>query len=617
MMKRASCVFVSLLAMTCPWPGGTPLMAQNAHAPDRVVARAGNLFISEREFRERFELLPALYRHRKAQLESSKLELLYSLVAEKLLAQEAQDRKLDQDTAFNAAYLELRKLLARDQLYREEITQKVEVSRSEIEHERRNAERLAHVAYLFFDSRAGAQFVRDRIATAADFDRLDVDSSLHGLRDTATVIWSDADPAIEEAAYALSPGDVSPVVATGGGFYILRLIRSLPGTISTQYSPGVFRERLESRIRQRKEQKAMHETMALLLAGTAGYARPEPFRVLAAALITALRAESTATPDTFLTLTRPVLLDVQRICAGHLEDSLVVAGDIRWSVDEVLTRLHMKRFRIERWRLDALPAVLNGELEYWTQQELLAQEGLRRGLDQRPEVERKLLMWRQASLAAAMKRYAEDRVGVSAAEVWEYRHFVDTGLVVPEINLRVLRTATPEEMQSALGAMADGADFASVVRTWSSDSIARATGGETGFFPVTSRPPLGSFAAAMDSGQRYGPVSVPGGELMFEVIGKRSAGGKGDSVSAGPEQDARAELTAMKRQGLLNQFLSQSAMKRGIDVYEDRLRAIAVTPIPMLTYRILGFGGRMFEVPFVDPQIQWLNVEPPQNPVLP
>jgi hypothetical protein len=309
--------------------------------------------------------------------------------------------------------------------------------------------------------------------------------------------------------------------------------------------------------------------------------------------------------------------EVRKACGNALSDSLVIAGDARWSAGDVLDRLLMKRFRIERWRIAAIPGILNGELEYWTQQELLGQVGLRRGLDRRPEVERRLLMWRQASLASAMKRYAENRVEVTEADIWEYRHLTDTSVNVPEVNLRILKTATLDEMQGAVGRLAEGVDFGSVVRTWSVDSSARATGGETGFFPVTTRPQVGSFAAVMDSGQRYGPVSVPGGYMMIEVAGKRFAGMQHDSTSVRREEDARLEVTAMKRQGLLNRFLAQSAQQRGIDIYHDRLRAVAVTRIPMLTYRILGFGGRMFEVPFVDPQLQWLNIDPPKNPVLP
>ena len=70
-----------------------PLLSVHAQGGnDPVVARAGNAFISEREFQERFELTPGLYRHRKAQLEQEKLTFLYSMIAEKLLAQEARER---------------------------------------------------------------------------------------------------------------------------------------------------------------------------------------------------------------------------------------------------------------------------------------------------------------------------------------------------------------------------------------------------------------------------------------------------------------------------------------------------------------------------------------------
>jgi hypothetical protein len=35
----------------------------------------------------------------------------------------------------------------------------------------------------------------------------------------------------------------------------------------------------------------------------------------------------------------------------------------------------------------------------------------------------------------------------------------------------------------------------------------------------------------------------------------------------------------------------------------------------MMTFRILGFGGKMPAVPFVDPQLDWLDVETPKEVV--
>jgi hypothetical protein len=36
-----------------------------------------------------------------------------------------------------------------------------------------------------------------------------------------------------------------------------------------------------------------------------------------------------------------------------------------------------------------------------------------------------------------------------------------------------------------------------------------------------------------------------------------------------------------------------------------------------MTFRILGFGGRMFEVPFVERQVDWLTAEVPQTTIVP
>jgi hypothetical protein len=80
---------------------------------------------------------------------------------------------------------------------------------------------------------------------------------------------------------------------------------------------------------------------------------------------------------------------------------------------------------------------------------------------------------------------------------------------------------------------------------------------------------------------------------------------------------AAAELLRMKQRRLVTMFLSQSANRRGFDLYQDRLARLSVSPVPMLAFRFLGFGGRMFAVPFVDPQLDWLNVEPPEEILLP
>ena len=271
MLKYAHYIVFALLS-------AESIYAQIGQGSESYLARAGDVFISEREFLERFELAPGLYRHRKPQLEGEKTYFLYSLIAEKLLAQEALARNLDRDSMFQQALVELTKLIARDELYKVEVSQKVVVSPKEIQRGMAQAVKERKVSFFFFPNEADAQFIQKQIRKPGDFDRLQIDSTMDAVRDTATVLWGDADTLIESAAYGLQIGEVSPLIRTGDGYYLLRLSSVRPSPTFSKLGPDVLRERVTSRIRARKERVRMTEYIATTLKGKVGYSPPAVFK---------------------------------------------------------------------------------------------------------------------------------------------------------------------------------------------------------------------------------------------------------------------------------------------------------------------------------------------------
>jgi len=99
---------------------------------DKPVAKVGNLSISKDEFLERYEFTPLFGKNKKGMRESLKLEFLYSLIAEKLWALEAENLKLDTMQVMKFASEEYEKMFVRDALYRKEIKNKIKVSEDEI-----------------------------------------------------------------------------------------------------------------------------------------------------------------------------------------------------------------------------------------------------------------------------------------------------------------------------------------------------------------------------------------------------------------------------------------------------------------------------------------------------
>lgn len=591
-----------------------PPSCQAQDAPEKYLGSAGNMYISEREFLERFEMLPALHRHIKPKLMEAKLELMYSLIAEKLLAQEAESRKLDQDSVFKGALLHLRKLLARDELYREEVSQKVSLSAEEIAAGTSMAQVELRVSYIFFPRREDADFVRERIHTPRDFEAIRIDSSMDHLRDTVTIVWGEADPPIERAAYALRKGAVSPVVEAGQGFYILRLDHRQLGGPYASMQPEVLRDRVVKQLRIVKEREAILRIVPDLLSGKPGYAKPGPFELLSKALVKVFREHG---GDSLTFVDAGMVDQITEECHESLDDTFAVAGSQVWSVRDMIQMLYSKQFRASRARAHAIPFLLNANVSDWVQQELLGQVALDRRLDTVPAVQKQMEMWTQSYLAAEMKEYVHQHTTLSDAEVWSYLKSKEKDIPVPTVQLRELRTRTVDEMGQALADLERGKPFPDVIRKWSVDPEARETEGLLPAFPVTERPPLGAIAMQMDVGQRYGPIQTHNGEVYFELVAKHERPLQEDTSLAGKFARGSKELRRMKERRALDLVLSKAGKLRGYTIYSDRLEKLEVTPIPMMTYRILGFGGRIFAVPFVDPLIDWMGIEPPERDLFP
>jgi parvulin-like peptidyl-prolyl isomerase len=606
MTKRSSILFCVVVLVQALW-------GQSSPSTDTYVAKAGEVFISEGEFLQRFELLPAFGRQRRSQLEAAKVELLYSMIAEKLLAQEAVSRNLDQDTLIRRAMAEIRKMLARDALYRQEIIEKVRVSPQETKRGIAQARKELFLTYLYFENKDGAEFVRRQFQRPGDFDMFQIDSSMGAIRDTVTLTWGNAEPAIEEAAYDLALGEVSPVVMQGNGYYILKLTEIHKSDYYSSMQLEVLRERVTETLRLRAEKVRFDAYLHEALEHKVAYALPRTFRVLLDSLMAALRSLPETTGSY---LDQSTIENVRLRCREFLADTLVVVGSDHWTLGEILDRLSLKSFPLNSDNSPVIPHQLNTQIQVWAQQELLAQEALRRGLDLSPDVSRHMDMWRDYYLAEAMKELVRRDVTVSESDIWESLQSRDPSVAVPCVQIRELLTQRIDDMREALAQLEKGRPFDQVVGEWSVDPAARSRGGLSEFFPITERPPIGEIAWRMRVGEKYGPVTMSNGILLFELVAKKSTPPADTSFEA-RKKAAAGELLAQKRQRRLSLFLAQVAEQRGFALYGDRLRAISVTPVPMMTYRVLGFGGRIFAAPFVEKQLDWLSIEPPSTKIVP
>jgi hypothetical protein len=80
-------------------------------------------------------------------------------------------------------------------------------------------------------------------------------------------------------------------------------------------------------------------------------------------------------------------------------------------------------------------------------------------------------------------------------------------------------------------------------------------------------------------------------------------------------QKESAALAAVKKKRTIDTTIARSAHRRGFDIYSERLKMVQVTQSPMMTYRILGFGGKMFAAPFVTRLVDWIDLYDRMSPI--
>jgi hypothetical protein len=79
-------------------------------------------------------------------------------------------------------------------------------------------------------------------------------------------------------------------------------------------------------------------------------------------------------------------------------------------------------------------------------------------------------------------------------------------------------------------------------------------------------------------------------------------------------QAARDMLLAKSKRDALNKYIARVAEEQNVKLYLDRLNDLKVTPIEMLTFRYIGFGGKILAVPALYPHEDWIkDFKKPEN----
>jgi hypothetical protein len=577
--------------------------------------------IQARDLLERLELMPWPGKDRPGQADSVKVRALQSMVAERLLALEADARGLGHDSASLLRTSMLEKMMVRDELYRREILPGASPTKAEIREGLRRYAYSPTVIIFTARSREGAMSIHGKIK------RLSIDSALQVIpllllerTDTLSFNFGDVETSLEDAAYGIGAvGRVaSPVLIPRLGWGVVGLLRKWPNEKYLGQSTPDRTRAVENIIKQRKERELAAKFSGKILATKRAEADSLLFERLAGASLRILRGDSLNLRKQGVFNLGIIADTLERELAADMARELVMMDGPGLTLQEVVEGFRTRPVGYPTLDDEDFRNRLNSAIRDLVGAEYLAREGMRRGLQHSTKVRHDVATWADYWSSREMEHLLRDSVSVTAEDVSSYliQHGGILGLPY-EVNLREILSDSLMTSIRLLERIVKGESMEVLAREHSTRKSWAERGGESLWFRVSAFPELGFRALEADSGELVGPLQVKNGYSIFRVLGTRRASEDTlisyDSLKTLTRAKVRQEKTKLS----LDARIAELAREQGTTIHYDRLRRVEVTRQNMVTRRMIGFGGVMVAVPTIVPQFDWVRSARDLKGVLP
>ncbi len=554
-------------------------------SPEPIVGRVGKTTLPVSEFRDRFELTPHILQTQNEQ--QNKINVLASLLGEKLLVEEARRRKLHKDEKYQTFITEMEKEAVVEKLFEEEIASKIEITEQELKKGYVRSQIDLSLKVLTFDSLGqaiAAKYQIDQGKSMTEVKRefqtdtfISADSIL-----TLDMEWGEAHPKLEDTAYNLKPNQVSDPVFVEGRYFILKLTDRRGNIFATEADYLRQVPSIRKKIKQRKRAQMFSQYFHDLMKGKEARVAHEMFDFVAAELGKAygisdtLSKKSPELPDALTdSLSEESFVD-------RLNETFIRFNDgTEWSVEDFIKRIIIGPYKLNIKTRNAFRNSLNRAIKRMIEFETLAKEGREKGYDKTYYVDYQTKMWGDSFLGQIMRQNIIDTVTFTPEEIeYHYQNNKSEYSGPDMVKLHEILVDDKSLAEDILKRIKNGADMKKLARKYNKRELSIKTDGVMGYFTTSALGKVGEAAKQLDIGEIGGPIRTEKNQYsVFKILDKREAGPLPlEQVWDDVKKDALAE----KQQRLIDGFLSQKTEDYEIEINRSVLDTLETTQINAL-----------------------------------
>lgn len=580
------------------------IFAQSEKIP---LAKIGNQVISVEEFLHRYELTPQLFREQKRNAPALKQEFLYTLIAEKLLAEFGEANLLDTIKIVKQNLNNFKELFIKDALYDLVVTEKAKYNADSLLGFYLSNSTAVKCNYIKTKNYDEAEKIYSLLEQGVPFDFFNSDSALTS-GDTLAVTFGQFNDAIENEILTLPVNGFTRPILLEDNWFILSvaskyypIVEKLPGWES-EY------KRLRKLAKDRAESSFYKNYMADLFKDLNVRADGKLLKTLAEEIFNMLEIKKRS-------------LGEQKKYYIEISDLALITKKIRYELlnqpffklsnDSVLLKDFINFLRFENLAFDEIDSkivldILNGKTRKFIEHKVLVNEGYKLGLENNQSVREKYNMWKQNYFYQLVLSEFADSAEVSDEEIKLYYNQLHKGKLKSKgVKVAEVVTTNLDNAEKVLNELQDNFDIQELVTKYSIRH--QHNGSEDNFKPITAYVEIASILDRMKPGEIYGPVKVADGYSIFKLIDVREDTALSSKAFAEIKKEYENELRHLKIKDKVNKFIAKLAVDNKITVNEELLSAVRTTTHNAVVFQLLGFGGKITAVPLITPNSEWVE----------
>ncbi len=580
-----------------------------SQSPQEIVAKAGSITITKDEFRKRYEFIPHVKTDDSFDSTSFKKNFLYTLIAEKLLAQAAYKEGVERSQDFNATMENLSNVYLRDALYKKEVLDKIVIPDSAILQGQSRMKRSVRTKFIFSQHEGEIEKIYSDIGLSASFDSiLTTRPEKSEQKETAEVTFGTMNEKMEDAIYKIGVGQVTQPIELNEGWYICKVF-SVTSKIDLDKSDI---SKIEKVIKSRIEDKIYQDFYKKFFKGIIVNADRSIVEKLFKVIMNYLNENNKNLEKDKGGKFRIGEVDVSKLKTSfstkELNEVIIKFPKDPITLNKMFDYMLFQNFEFYVVDSTQIKNRLNSYIKFYIQNELLVWEAKKRGYENLPEVASELKMWRDYYLShEMMKKIFKDQ---SVSDDDAYNFFVKANQVIQqpdEFNIAEILTNDLNTIELVLNELDKGADFKVLAKKYISRDSLRPPGSESGFFKESEKGEIGKVVSRMKIGEVFGPIKTTEGYSLIKLLDKKEGIKEKVATFDEAKEDIKNILRTEKMYKNLDDKTAMLAEEYGVEFNDTVLNSVKVSSVNMIVLRRFGFGGQLLALPFTPNFSSWFK----------